>query len=339
MSRSFSSSQQPVSNAALRWFLRVREPDCSEDERHAFDRWLAADPVHQGEYAAVVATWNRIDAVATQPSLELERRLKQAMALQGIGQRRAQNGAGSGASLRRWTAIAAMIVLVSGTAWWWISFAVTATGYHTARGEQRTVTLADGTIMEMNTDTAVTVRLWGRGRQIIVEVGEAYFTVAHDPARPFEVVASDGHIHDIGTQFSVYKQTDRVLVAVESGSVRIDLPTDGATPSDGHVVGAGERAVYMTTGLWSKIDQVEPAQIAAWRQGTLRFDGISLAEAITEVERYRSGKILLADPALGATRIRGVFSSRNLDEFFTALPNIVPVEVTHRSGDIIISRR
>jgi len=315
----------------------MQEPECSEDERRAFERWLAADAAHQEEYAAVVATWNHIDAVATKPSLELEQKLQQAMALQRVGQRRAGNGAGM--SFGRWAAVAAMVVLASGTAWWWISFAVTTTGYHTARGEQRTVTLADGTVMDLNTDTAVTVRLWGKGRQVVVEAGEAYFTVAHDPARPFEVVASDGHIHDIGTQFSVYKQTDRVLVAVESGLVRIDLPTDGARSPDGRLVGAGERAVYMKTGLWSRLDRIESAQIATWRNGVLRFDGISLAEAIADVERYRAGKILLADPALGTTKIRGVFSTRNLDEFFTALPNIVPVEVTHRSGDIIVSRR
>lgn len=337
MTASFHRRTQSVADTALRGFLRLREPDCSEDERRAFERWLAADSVHQGEYAVVVATWDRLDAVATRPSPELEHRLRQVMALRGAG--RIRNGRGWPASFVRSAAIAAMIVLVGGTAWWWLSFAVTVTDYHTARGEQRAVMLADGTSMEMNTDTAVTVRLWGRGRQIVVEKGEAYFTVAHDPTRPFEVIASNGRIHDIGTQFSVYKQTDRVLVAVESGLVRVDPPTNGATSAEGHVVGPGERAMYMATGQWATLARVEPAQIAVWRQGALRFDGISLAEAITEVERYRPGRILLADPALGETRIRGVFNSRNLDEFFTALPTIVPVEITLRSGDLIISRR
>ncbi|MFZ1816452.1 MAG: FecR domain-containing protein, partial [Nitrospira sp.] len=178
---------------------------------------------------------------------------------------------------------------------------------------------------------------WGRGRQVILHTGEAYFTVAKDPARPFEVVALNGHIRDIGTQFAVYRQAERVLVAVESGAVGVALPSTDNGASQTHVLSPGERATYTTAGEWLLLDHVDPRRIAAWRQGTLRFDRIPLRDAIREIERYWTGRILLADPALGAISVSGVFDHRKLEEFFTALPTIIPVHVTHRDGNMILS--
>lgn len=339
MSQSTHPISQPAAEEALRWFLRLRAPGCSDDDRRTFEQWLAADGGHQAEFAAVLETWTSLSLVAAKPAPELERCVAQALAIRAPQAGGARQRRPWGRWLGRMAAVAAAIVLMSGTLWWWLFVKVTVADYRTTRGQQQTVTLADGTVMELNTDSAVIVRMWGRGRQVVMESGEAYFTVAHDPRRPFEVVAANGQIHDIGTQFSVYRQPDRVLVEVESGAVRIDLPADGIDSSNGHVVRPGERAMYMSGGQWVRLDQIKPNQVAVWREGQLRFDGIPLADAIQEIERYWPGRIILADPALGGTRVRGVFSHRNLDEFFTALPTIMPVEVTRRAGDVILSRR
>lgn len=332
MSDSLPPSRRTAAEEALRWFLRLREPDCSDEDTGRFEQWLTADPAHRAEYLAVQATWNHLDAVATRPSPELQLHLDQAMTIRVNPQR-----AHRFRLLRRLTAVAAMLLLVSGTMWWWRSVAVTESTHRTAKGTQQSVTLSDGTIMDLNTDSHVTVRMWSRGRQVTLHTGEVYFTVAHDTARPFEVVASNGHIHDIGTQFSVYRQAERVLVAVESGAIRVAVPSQENGPSRAHVLNPGERAAYTTAGEWSQLDLIEPRRIAAWRQGTLRFERMPLIEVIREVERYWAGRILLADPSLGAVSVSGVFSHHHLDEFFTALPTIVPVQVTHRDGNVLIS--
>ncbi len=323
---------ETAADAALRWFLRLREPGASGEDGRAFERWLAADPAHQTEFLAVQATWEQLDAVAAQPSRTLQHCLRHALNIQATPQATRRREV-----LRLVMAVAATILLVSGTAWWWSSLAVTENTYQTAKGGQQTVTISDGTILDLNTESRVTVRMSGNDRQVILHRGEAYFTVANDPARPFEVVALDGHIRDIGTQFSVYRQAERVLVAVESGAVDVSLPPIGNESSQPHVLNPGERATYTTSGEWTRLDRVDPRRVAAWRQGTLRFDRIPLSDAIREVERYWSGRILLADPALGAISVSGVFNHRKLDEFFTALPTIIPVHVTHRDGDIVLS--
>ena len=332
MTDSLPPSRRTAADDAIRWFLRLREPGCSAEDTGLFEQWLASDPAHHAEYLAVQATWKHVDAVATRPSPELQFHLAHAMTIQVKSQREHR-----GRILSQLTALAAMLLLVSGTLWGWLSFAVTENTYHTAKGRQQTVTLSDGTILDLNTESSVTVRMWGRGRQVILHTGEAYFTIAKDQARPFEVVALNGHIRDIGTQFSVYRQADRVLVAVESGAIDVVIPSTGNEPSQAHVLSPGERAAYTTAGEWSRLDQIDPRRIAAWRQGTLRFDRIPLIDAIREIERYWTGRILLADPALGSISVSGVFSHHNLAEFFTALPTIIPVQVTHRDGDIILT--
>jgi len=331
MSESVNRSET-AADAALRWFLRLREPGAPGEDGRAFERWLVADPAHQAEFLAVQTTWEQLDAVAAQPSRILQHCLRHALSIQVNPRTTRRRGI-----LRLVMAVAATILLVSGTAWWWSSLAVTESTYQTAKGGQHTVTLSDGTILDLNTESRVTVRMSGRSRQVLLHRGEAYFTVANDPARPFEVIALDGHIRDVGTQFSVYRQAERVLVAVESGAVDVAVPPSGNESSQAHVLTPGERATYTTAGEWTPLDQVDPRRIAAWRQGTLRFDRIPLSDAIREIERYWSGRILLADPALGTISVSGVFNHRKLDEFFTALPTIIPVHVTHRDGDIILS--
>lgn len=336
MNDSSPPSGPTAAEDALRWFLRLREPDCSAEETRLFEQWLTAAPAHRTEYLAVQATWKHLDAVATRPSPELQRHLAQAMTMHAKPQKEHQREHRSRV-IGPLTALAAMLLLVSGTLWWWSSFAVTESTYRTAKGMHQTVSLSDGTIMDLNTDSHVTVRMWGRGRQVILHTGEAYFTIANDTARPFEVVALNGRIHDIGTQFSVYRQAERVLVAVESGAIDVTVPSSGHGPSQAHILSPGERATYTTTGEWSQLDQVDPRRIAAWRQGTLRFERMPLIDAIREVERYWTGRILLADPALGTISVSGVFNHHDLAEFFTALPTIIPVQVTRRDGDIILS--
>lgn len=332
MNDSSPPSERTAAEDALRWFLRLRESDCSAEDTRHFEQWLAAAPGHRTEYLAVQATWKHLDAVATRPSPELQRHLTRAIAIRAQPQREHPSRV-----IRQLTAFAAMLLLVGGTLWWWSSFAATESTYRTATGIQQTVSLSDGTIMDLNTDSNVTVRMWGRGRQVILHSGEVYFTVAEDPIRPFEVLALNGRIRDIGTQFSVYRQAERVLVAVESGAIGVAVSSAGNEPSQTHILSPGERAAYTSAGEWSPLDQVDPRRIAAWRHGTLQFERMPLIDAIREIERYWTGRILLADPALGTISVSGVFSHHNLAEFFTALPTIIPVQVIRRDGDIILT--
>ncbi len=240
------------------------------------------------------------------------------------------------------TVVVTMLLIIGGVRWGATNL-VTVTSYQTAFGERETVTLSDGTVIELNTRTSLSVHMSTRERRVVLEDGEAYFTVAHEEERPFIVNAKGGHIRDIGTQFSVYTQEDRVLVAVKEGSVHISL--DESEHQDSNVthsrqLTAGVRMAYTHTGRWTEVERIDSHMIAAWREGKIVFEGMALNEAIQEIKRYWPEQIILADTSLADTEVRGVIDIKNLAEFFQALPSMLPVQVTHDPrGRMILSKQ
>lgn len=318
---------------ALRWFLRLRAPDCTPGERQAFEQWLGRHPAHAREYESVQMLWDRMDVLNTHPLPEFDDLLRG---------RASPHSLWNPAALLPFTlAVTAMLVLVIGGAWWWKEMQTTVTPYQTAVGETHTVTLADGTVMEINTRTSLTVSLSSQERRIHLEEGEIYLTVVHEEELPFIVSTKGGRIRDIGTRFSVHSQEDRSVVAVAEDEVQITLQSERPGSIDGRIrhLQAGERIVYTNGEIWSDVERINTCLVAAWRQGKLIFEGIALQEAIQEVKRYWPEQIILAGPELADIKVKGIFDIKNLSGFFLALPQILPVQVTQdRAGRMILSR-
>ncbi|MGD9850589.1 MAG: FecR domain-containing protein [Nitrospirales bacterium] len=328
-----TSPSPAIHREALRWFLRLRSPDCTPQERQAFERWLTRHQAHGKEYEAAQTVWDQMRVLETNPLPEFEHLLRH---------RPPHHAPRNPASWVPFTlAVTAIMCLVVGGVWWWQAMQQTVIPYRTAMGEMQTVSLVDGTVMELNSRTSLTVHLSSQERRIDLEEGEVYVTVAHEEERPFIVSTKGGRIYDIGTQFSVHTQEDRVQVAVVEGEVRIELDSKSAseTGEQAHYLTAGQRLAYTHAGIWSDVERVDTRLVAAWREGKLVFDGILLSEAIREVKRYWPGQIIIVDDSLAETKVKGNFDLKNLSGFFQALPQILPVQVTHdRAGRMIISR-
>ncbi len=332
------SSSLPGADAAIQWLLLLRDPSCTAEDKQAFERWRAMDDSHRREYEVLLTVWDRMDVLADQPT-SASRTSPTPASSKMTGRHRGSKTLRIRETLISLVGIAAMLVMTVSLFWFWNLEHQTIESYRTAKGEQRQITLPDKTVMELNSDSEVTTRFSARTRQVIIEHGEAYFTVAHENDRRFEVTAANGKIQDIGTQFSVYRQSDRVVVTVEEGEVRIDVTEPSSHPSTTHSLTQGQRALYTLDGRWASADPIDPRQIAAWRRGALILNDVPLVEALREVNRHWPGTIVLADTSLETVRIKGRFNLRNLDEFFLALPTILPVEVVHRAGDVIISKK
>ncbi|OAI30288.1 FecR family protein [Methylomonas koyamae] len=310
---------------ASRWVLKMRENAGSATERRAFQAWLAADPRHLPAYRHAESVWNSFDAsepTAGEPLL--------ANARCQFREARKQNQRSRHARLRR-SALVVLLAVSAPLAWQWLNSAE----YRTGKGQRLAITLSDGSQIELNTDTRLLVNYAWQTRQIILERGEAQFTVAHDPQKPFEVVAAAGKIRDIGTRFNVCHWQGRIAVSVLEGEV--DVSTASSTHSER--LAAGNQISYDPRGTMARQTVFDAAAVTAWRKDLLVFDKVSLTDVLAQLSRYHDVELKLADPTLGAMKVSGDFPSKDLAAALAVIAAALPVKVAPESSGAIVLKR
>lgn len=302
-----------IRSEAAAWLARLQSGDCNPDDKTRFRVWLAAAPEHREAYRRAEQLWTNLAGLdrMAQPQL-----------------RQAQRIYARARAKRRWRAagLAAAAVLAGVAAlnpaiWHWLQ----ADPYETGKGIRRTILLSDGTSIELNTDTALRISYSGQGRTVWLERGEAWFNVFHDSDRPFVVLAGDGRIRDIGTQFNVRRDPDRISVAVRDGEVAIQTPAESVPLH----IAAGQQSAYDEAG------HTEPAQagdlnaVGAWRNGTLVVKNRTLAEVAEELERYHPVAIEVTDAELRRLTVTGRFPADDLELTLNTIAAALPVRIEH----------
>ncbi len=297
-----------VLRRAADWQARLKAPDCSAADRDAFERWCAADPVHIEIWLEVAALDEAAASLGETPAIAAAIR----PARRGAVHARDRHRWRSGVSI----AAAAMLMLAVGLIGWLHPFGgVDTAEFATAVGEQRALTLADGTQVRLDTDTALGFRVDGAQRVLEVRRGRVDLVVAADE-RPFEVHAGRGRLRDIGTRFQVERRDPQVTVAVLEGAVGVRLTDDTAAET---ALAPGQRVGYGERGPLAQVESFDLEQAQAWTRGELIFSNRRLDEVLTEINRYTATPLRLADPAIGAVRISGVFRPADTDALLAAL--------------------
>ncbi|WP_454691403.1 FecR family protein [Achromobacter aloeverae] len=342
-------------DAAAYWFARVRSDSMSDMERRRFEAWRRADPLHEREYRRAEGIWNaarlipadRLRAMmeetpasdpaagsaipsaakrSGQPRLGAAR---QSAPPALVPRRRLMLGLGTACC----AAIAAGVALPR-----WLETPGYDRAYGTGHGERRQVALPDDSVMELNTDTALTVRMYDDRRVVELSTGEAAFTVSHNAARPFYVQAGATTVRVTGTRFAVRRDGGAVQVAVESGSV--EVANGPWWHRDKAALRGGQSVRSRPEGGLAAVEQPDVASLLAWRQGRVIFRDTRLASAVAEINRYAPAPIQLADASLADIRIAGAFSVDDTEAFLDLLPGIAPVRVRHLDdGRVLIQRR
>jgi len=312
-----------IESRAADWVADRRNSEDWTPERQAeLDRWLAQSLAHRVAYIRIEATWRRTDRLAA-----LHRPMHEP----------AQNG-----PLRRpfWMRVAAVFGLVVVTA----SFA----GRYllqphpqlieTPIGGQERVMLADGSQIELNTDTAIRVDLTAQKRAVELVKGEAYFEIRHDAARPFVVTVTDHRIVDLGTKFLVRTSSQTLKVALVEGSARLE----NASPhvrQQAVILTPGDLAVATADSVRvSKRPMREVANALAWQRGAIALRNASLADAVAEFNRYGGPQIIVADPDTAKLTINGTFRTTGAEQFAGMTHEIFGLRVEHQNGNIVLSR-
>ncbi|GJL55333.1 MAG: sensor [Nitrospirales bacterium] len=335
-------SMEPRSprDQAIDWFLRLQSGEVSARDLERHESWLHEHLVHREEYEQVAAMWEDFDQVEpllTEPSYSSKSLKRSNSTTQAFARSETMTQ-----KLGHLSAVAApfLVVLLLGI-WWWPDSPVLEESFRTAKGEQRTVNLSDGSTMLMNTDSQVFVRMSGEARRVTLQRGEALFTVTHDAQRPFDVHAANGIIHDIGTQFLVRHTSETVQVSVLEGLVKVEVTNavSARSTNHSHMLKEGDHVWYEASGHLSSVQAFDRAMITAWTDAMLYFDAKPLKEVLAEWARYRPGEIRSHDPSLGTIPISGKFQIDQFDSFLHALENTLDIHTRHLAPQVIVLKR
>ena len=330
-------SRQTLEDAAGEWIARLEADDVSDDDRRRFSEWLARDRRHREVFEAMRHTWHRMDALGS---------LVYGVAEEDMARRVERPRRRT----LRWAA-AAVALLAVGTAVWLGLRAPVPVHYKTAVGHQLSVSLEDGSSVDLNTATLVEVEYTDTERRIRLLHGEAHFTVAKDASRPFVVHARDGLVRAVGTQFNVYlTETRGVEVTVNEGTVEvasagtsIGVSADTVskrTPQQSALVNEGQHVRYeKQVGAVAEMPAPIVERRLAWRQGMLSFDGETLEQVVAEVSRYTNVRFVIADPELRELQVGGYFRSNDLAALTTLLESAFGVEVRREGQRIVLAKR
>jgi transmembrane sensor len=308
-----------IEQQASHW-LAQRDAGSDAAQEAAFDLWLQADIRHRVTYLRLEAAWRRGDRLRDLRPLD-----------------RSLNPDLLRPPRRHWTlAIAASVltILVSG-----LFFVESQAGwqrYETRIGGFSRIVLDDGSVIDLNTDSDVRVRIGSREREVRLERGEGRFQVAHDATRPFTVSTANADVRAMGTAFSVrLHDSKQVDVLVSEGTVAIAAARVTHAPP----VHAGEAAVVQSGRV--SVRRIEPHQLErrqSWISGRLQFRGDSLAEAVSEFNRYNRRQLKLADSSLAQLRVGGTFSATDPESFAAALGSAFNLQVDPTNPDSIVLR-
>ena len=296
-----------VLDAAIAWQLSLDAGDASAVEQEELRRWLASDAEHARAWRQLGMLDQRFSA-ASGPA-----RAALLQSREGIRQRVRKLGRGL-----------ASIALVCGLALFagerYVPLHYWLADQRTATGEQRTLTLADGTSINLNTHSAIDVRFDEKRRLIVLQAGEILIETGHDDARPFYVQTPDGSLRALGTRFIVKREDHATRLSVLQSAV-------AAQPEAQHqaqVVKAGQQVLMRSDGLGPLL--AVPPGSDAWTRGMLVVDNARLGDVIKELGRYRSGH-LGVDKNVADLRITGSFPLRDTNLALNALLPTLPVQI------------
>jgi len=311
-------SAEDTEKLAASWLSRA-DRGLSDEEACALDAWLAQSSLNKVAYLRLKASWRRADRLAA---------LKQPIARDDRARRILQP--------RILAALAAALTLLLGGTGYLVWRASADQAYATDIGKTQSVLLADGSRMELNTNTRVHTDVTAARRIVTLDSGEAYFDVVHDASRPFTVLAANRRITDIGTKFSVLRNGNDVRVVVREGEVRVDVADgQGGAPvlaqAGREVIAAGSESLV----LGKPVREIE--NDLSWRAGMLVFDQETLAEAAEQFNRYNSRHIQVEGNAR-KIRIGGRFKAGNVDVFVQLLHRGFGLSVSDEGDRIVVSR-
>lgn len=335
---------------AAMWFERIHAEEVSTEDLGEWQRWLATSKVNHQAFGRIEEFWRRAGELEKPPwatSFELDVDTYDGTTPVASWRR--------GSAPRRrsylWSVAASLVVLTAlyvlllrglpGSS----DFAV----FETASGEHRDIMLSEGTKVLLGAQSTISVSFTDEARNVVIDSGEAFFTVAPDRTWPFVVRAGARTITAIGTAFNVQNLQGRVVVTVAEGSVEVANIRAPAAETPGSAekaapestlappptrVQAGQRLAYGK--MPTDVQPVDTERVLAWRQGRLEYMGEPLKFVIPDVARYTDRQIVMTDPAVEEMLYTGSVMEDDVEDWLTSLGDIFAIDIVRINENRVV---
>lgn len=341
-------NRQIVEEAA-EWFVEMNEGEADSAARQRFHAWLTLSPEHVRAYLELLPLWEEgtgLASAARDPAALIEwartgtnvvslapsETTPASVARPNVGT--VESGRNRRVRGPLAYATAASILLVAAALFVWMQMFRGV--YDAAVGEQRVISLDDGSQVELNARSRIRVRFDERERSVELIRGQALFRVAKDHARPFVVHSGEAAVRAVGTQFDVYRKKTSTIVTVVEGSVAV-APKKATDPAHKLAILTAGQQVTVTPTALPEPRLADIALATAWTQQRLAFSRASLAEVAEEFNRYNKRQLVIADPSLESFRISGNFPSADPAPLLSFLRVQPGIRVTETGGEIEIA--
>jgi transmembrane sensor len=354
-----------ILDEASAWFVDFRAGDVDSAARERFDRWLRQSPEHIRAYMEIAKTYVELPALKSEQKIDVDALIARARAegnvvpLSGAPAQSTPSSRSVSMRIRSWRVglAAGLAVCTIAILALWLHRDTT---YTTQIGERRSITLSDGSTIDLNARSAVRIHYSRVERDVELIDGQALFEVAKDAARPFVVRSGATRVRAVGTQFDVYKRSGSTVVTVVEGQVSVLLdvgpspgphgaadrvaPDTQASPATGSartdepaltgraapvvLVSAGEQ-VTVTPRAMAAPKRADLAAATAWTQHRLIFDASRLIDVIDDFNRYNARQLVIENAELNDLHVSGVYSSTDpasLIRFLKEQPGVQVVE-------------
>lgn len=325
-----------ATRAAVKWHERLKRQPTSTDLAD-FEAWRISDPLNAQAYADVTQGLVWAQSLKDTPEMLALRQETLERLMRKPAKRTWRYAVAAGV---------AAILVVSGS-WWAGQFLdlfgrlpVTSTAseidtrvYQTRLGEQMNVTLADGSIMQLNTQSTVQVRYAQAERRLTLVEGQALFTVAKAPERPFVVQAGERTVTAVGTEFDVRLDGPSLQVALIEGDV---IVKDQRLPADaGHRLKPND--VLSAVGSRATVTHhPDLRRFVSWKDGIVLFDNTPMSQALAELNRYGPKTVIAGDDRVAAIRLSGSFPVGRTESFLEAVQVLFPVRIVSETAEQIV---
>ena len=329
-----------IQRAASEWIVRL-DRGLTGTEQDDYSQWLARDPRHREAISYMRWGWEELDRLAGLEASQLSEPDPDLFAPKRAGLARGKIVwlAPLAIALAAAAAVAVGLYIKHAPSAARQSVLAVKTAEPDTTAYERRL-LDDGSVAELNRGTAISVEFTPAERHVKLVHGEANFTVAKNPARPFVVEASGVSVQAVGTVFNVRAENGPIEVLVSEGTVKVGS-SSGGTAAESYYIKAGQRArvSVVSGGIHVEIANVTPDKVdegLAWRTRTLDFDDAPLSEIVASFNAHNTTKLVIGDPALKTIRLSVTFRSDNVEGFLRLMDSDFDMRAERRGDHEIV---